>query len=86
MRSLIKKYKYYIFLIDEATKKTILRLVVSKIEIRLFLIYEIRKILLKDKRIVIVVRLNNAKKYEATKSKLRDIDIELKFIIIYIIY
>ena len=75
--------KYYVFLINEVTKRTSIRLIVSKKEVRLFLIYKIKKISLKNRKIVINVRLDNIKKYELAKNKLWDINITLKFIFIY---
>ena len=41
-----------------------------KSKVRLFLIYEIKKILLKNRRVVISVRLDNVKKYELAKKEL----------------
>ena len=54
-----------------------------KSKVRLFLIYKIKKILLKNRRVVVSVRLDNIKKYELAKKELWDIDVILKFIFIY---
>ena len=68
--SIIKGYKYYIFLINEVIKRASIRLIVLKSKVRLFLVYKIKKILLKNRRIVVNVRLDNIKKYELVKNKL----------------
>ena len=70
MNSIIKSYKYYIFLINKIIERINIYLIVLKSKVRLFLIYKIRKILLKNRRVVINIRLDNAKKYKSIKNKL----------------
>ena len=70
MNSIIKSYKYYIFLINKIIERINIYLIVLKSKVRLFLIYKIRKILLKNRRVIININLDNAKKYESINNKL----------------
>ena len=63
-----------------------IRLIAFKIEIHDFLIYEIKYLLIKDKKLIMCIRINNALKYKIIKKELRDINIYIKFIFIYIAY
>ena len=78
--------KYYVFLINEVTGRASIRPIVSKKKVRPFLIHEIRKISLKNRRAVVSVRLDNAKEYESAKSELWNISVTLKFVSIYTQY
>ena len=77
---------YFVSLIDKIIERTIIRFIAFKIEIHDFLIHEIRHLLTKKKKSIICIRINNALKYKATEKKLRDINVYIKFIFIYIAY
>ena len=77
---------YFVSLIDEIIKRTIIRLIVFKIEIHDFLIHEIKYLLTKEKKSIMCIRINNILKYKIIEKKLRDINVYIKFIFIYIAY
>ena len=64
----------------------IIRFIAFKIEIYNFLIHEIKHLLIKDKKLIICIRIDNALKYKIIEKKLRDINVYIKFIFIYIAY
>ena len=63
-----------------------IRFIVFKIEIYGFLIYEIKHLLIKDKKLIMCIYINNALKYKIIEKELRDINVYIKFIFIYIAY
>ena len=63
-----------------------IRPIAFKIEIYGFLIHEIRHLLIKDKKSIMCIRTDNALKYKIIEKELRDINICIKFITIYIAY
>ena len=63
-----------------------IRFIAFKIEIHDFLIHEIKHLLIEDKKSIMCIRINNALKYKIIKKKLRDINVYIKFIFIYIVY
>ena len=77
---------YFVSFIDEAIKWAMIRFIVFKIEIHGFLIYEIRYLLIEDKKSMMCIYINNALKYKIIKKELRDINIYIKFIFIYTAY
>ena len=72
--------------INKIIKLTIIRFIAFKIEIHNFLIYEIKHLLIKNKKSIIYIRINNILKYKIIEKKLHDINIYIKFIFIYIVY
>ena len=85
-KSIIGGCIYYVFLIDEATGESRLRPIASKAEVRPFLIHEVRSMIVEGHRLVVVVRLDNAKEYEAAKESLRELGVELEFTSTYTAY
>ena len=85
-KSIIKGYIYYVFLLDEVIEEAILRPIKSKAEVRPFLVYQVRSMIVQGRKLVIVIRLNNAKEYEAVKEPLRELGVELEFVNIYTAY
>ena len=77
---------YFVSFINKIIERAMIRPIAFKIEIHGFLIYEIRHLLTKDKKLIICIRINNALKYKIIEKELRDINIYIKFIIIYIAY
>ena len=77
---------YFISFIDKIIKRTIIRFIAFKIEIHGFLIHEIKHLLIKDKKSIIYIYINNVLKYKIIEKELRDINIYIKFIFIYIVY
>ena len=77
---------YFISFINKIIKRAIIRFIAFKIEIYNFLIYEIRHLLIKNKKLIIYIRINNILKYKIIEKKVRDISIYIKFIFIYIAY
>ena len=77
---------YFVSFINKIIKRAMIRPIAFKIEIHDFLIHEIRHLLIKDKKSIIYIRINNALKYKVIKKKLRDINVYIKFIFIYIAY
>ena len=67
-------------------KRAIIRSIAFKIKIYNFLIHEIRYLLIKNKKLIIYIRINNALKYKIIEKKLCDISVYIKFIFIYITY
>ena len=63
-----------------------IRLIAFKIEIHGFLTYEIRYLLIKDKKSIIYIRINNALKHKIIEKELRDMSVCIKFIFIYTAY
>ena len=63
-----------------------IRLIAFKIEIHNFLIHKIKHLLIKNKKLIIYIYINNALKYKIIEKKLRDINVYIKFIFIYIAY
>ena len=72
--------------INEIIKRAMIRFIAFKIEFYNFLIYEIRYLLIKNKKSIMCIYINNAFKYKIIEKKLRDINIYIKFIFIYIAY
>ena len=85
-KSIIGGCIYYVFLLDEATGEAKLRPIASKAEVRPFLVHEIRSMIVQGRRLVVVVRLDNAKEYEAAKEPLRELGVELEFVSTYTAY
>ena len=77
---------FFISLIDKTIKRAKLRLIAFKIKIYNFLIYEIRYLLIENKKSIMCIHINNILKYKIIKKKLHDININIKFIFIYIAY
>ena len=77
---------YFISFINKIIKRTIIRFIAFKIEIYDFLIYEIRHLLIENKKSIIYIYINNALKYKIIGKKLHDMNIYIKFIFIYIAY
>ena len=69
---------YFISLINKIIKWTIIRLIAFKIEIYNFLIHEIKYLLIKDKKLIMCIYINNALKYKIIEKKLRDINVYIK--------
>ena len=63
-----------------------IRSIAFKIEIHDFLIYEIKHLLIKEKKLIMCIRINNILKYKIIEKELRDINVYIKFIFIYIAY
>ena len=63
-----------------------IQFIVFKTEIHGFLIYEIRHLLIEEKKSIMCIRINNALKYKIIKKELRDMNVYMKFIFIYIAY
>ena len=63
-----------------------IRFIAFKIKIYDFLIHEIKHLLIKDKKSIIYIYINNVLKYKIIEKELRDINIYIKFIFIYIAY
>ena len=63
-----------------------IRFIVFKIEIHNFLIHEIRYLLIENKKLIICIRINNALKYKIIEKELRDMNVYMKFVFIYIAY
>ena len=57
-----------------------IRFIIFKIEIHNFLIHEIRYLLIKNKKSIIYIRINNALKYKIIEKKLYDINVYIKLI------
>ena len=72
--------------INKTIKRAIIRFIAFKIEIHNFLIHEIKYLLTKNKKSIIYIYINNALKYKIIEKKLRDINVYIKFIFIYIAY
>ena len=81
-----KEYVYFVSLIDETIKWTMIRFIAFKTEIHNFLIHEIRHLLIEDKKLIMCIRIDNALKYKVIEKKLRDMNVYIKFIITYIAY
>ena len=77
---------YFVLSIDEIIKRAIIRFIAFKIEIYDFLIHEIKHLLIENKKLIMCIRINNALKYKIIEKKLRDMNIYIKFIFIYITY
>ena len=77
---------YFISLINKTIIRIMIRFIAFKIEIYDFLIHEIKHLLIENKKSIICIYINNALKYKIIEKKLRDINIYIKFIFIYIIY
>ena len=77
---------YFVSFIDKVIKRAMIRLIVFKIEIHDFLIHEIKHLLIKNKKSIMCIRIDNALKYKVIEKKLRDINVYIKFIFIYIAY
>ena len=63
-----------------------IRFIVFKTEIHNFLIHEIKHLLIENKKSIICIYINNILKYKIIEKKLRDMNIYIKFIFIYIAY
>ncbi len=55
LKVLLKKYKIFIRLINEVIKKTSIKLVILKSEIKEFLIYNIKILIIKKKKLIIII-------------------------------
>ena len=77
---------YFISFIDKIIKRAMIRPIAFKIEIHNFLIHEIRHLLIKEKKSIMCIRINNALKYKIIEKELRDMNVYIKFILIYIAY
>ncbi len=55
LKVLLKKYKIFIRLINEVIKKTNIKLVILKSEIKEFLIYNIKILIIKKKKLIIII-------------------------------
>ena len=77
---------YFVSFINEIIKRAMIRFIVFKIEIHDFLIHEIRYLLIENKKSIMYIRINNALKYKIIEKELRDMNIYIKFIFIYIAY
>ena len=63
-----------------------IRSIAFKIEIHNFLIYEIKHLLIKNKKSIICIHINNILKYKIIEKELRDMSVYIKFIFTYIAY
>ena len=77
---------YYVFLLDEATGEAVIRPIASKAEVRPFLVHQVRSMIVQGRKLVVVVRLNNAREYVAAKEPLRELGVELEFVSTYTAY
>ena len=77
---------YFVSFINEIIKRAMIRFIVFKIEIHDFLIHEIRYLLIENKKSIMYIRINNVLKYKIIEKELRDMNIYMKFIFIYIAY
>ena len=58
-----REYVYFVSFINKIIERTMIRFIVFKIEIYDFLIHEIRHLLIKDKKSIMCIRIDNALKY-----------------------
>ena len=77
---------YFVSFIDKIIERTIIRFIIFKIEIYNFLIHEIKYLLIEDKKSIMCIRIDNVLRYKIIEKKLRDINVYIKFIFIYIAY
>ena len=63
-----------------------IRFIAFKIEIHDFLIHEIKHLLIKKKKSMMCIHIDNALKYKIIEKELRDMNVYMKFIFIYIAY
>ena len=63
-----------------------IRFIAFKIEIYGFLIHEIKYLLIEDKKLIMCIYINNILKYKIIEKELRDRNVYIKFIFIYIAY
>ena len=85
-KSIVGGCIYYVFLLDEATGEAVLRPIASKDEVRPFLVHNVRSMIVQGRRLVVIVRLDNAKEYQAAKESLRELGVELEFVSTYTAY
>ena len=81
-----KGYVYFVSFIDKTIERAMIRFIVFKIEIHNFLIHEIKHLLIENKKSMMCIYIDNALKYKIIEKELRDMNIYMKFIIIYIVY
>ena len=77
---------YFVSFINEIIERAMIRSIAFKIEIHGFLIHEIRHLLIKEKKSIMCIHINNVLKYKIIEKELRDINVYMKFIFIYIAY
>ena len=76
--SIIGRCTLFVSLIDEATGRVSLRPLVTKAGIHRFLLNNIRLLLTEGHILMVTVRTDNAKKYQATRKELLDISVTMK--------
>ena len=77
---------YFVSFINKIIKRAMIWSIAFKIEIYNFLIHEIKHLLIKEKKSMMCIRIDNALKYKVIEKKLRDMNIYIKFISTYIAY
>ena len=86
MNSIIVEYRNFVILINEVTKREKLRLIKFKTKIKGFLIYKVRYLIVKNRKLVIVIRIDNVKEYNFIVKELTNISVIIKFFNVYIVY
>ena len=73
-------------LINEATRRAKLRSITLKSEVKRFLVHEVRTLIVEDRKLVVIIRTDNAQEYEATKQALNNMRVVVEFSSTYTVY
>ena len=84
--SIIGGCKMFVTLIDKTTRRVRLRPIASKSEMKGFFIYEVRALIVEDRKPVVVIRTDNARECVATEQALNDMGVSVEFVSTYKAY
>ena len=83
---IIDEYKMFMTFIDEAIDRAKAKFFASKNEVKGFLIHNCKSFIMKNHRLMLFVRTNNAKKYIVIENELQIMSVIIKFITAYYQY
>ena len=83
MNFIIDEYKMFITFIDEVINHAKIKPFALKNEIKGFLIYNYKSLIMENYKLMLFIRTDNAKKYIIIENELQNMSVIIKFIIAY---